>query len=183
MIDPDRVVKLRGSADPADPPPVTVLFHAAVIVQGIPPELAVGSEIIRRHTRHVDRYILFIQQEVLGRRPDIRRIERDIKGHVAHDHYALFMRVLAEFCPLFKEKVLRKYEKPDILFQFRPDPVDGILPVHTQAFIFPFQPGLHLVGTLDSHKYSIVFQPEGICPAEFADLFRGAVPAALHGFL
>ena len=64
MIDPENIVQLLSTADPTDPPSVSVTLHLFKIIQRIAPELSVFAEIVRRNTGYFDRHVFFIQKKV-----------------------------------------------------------------------------------------------------------------------
>ena len=49
MVDTDDVKKTPRALNPPDPPAKAVLLHAGIVVQRVPPQLAVGAEVVRRY--------------------------------------------------------------------------------------------------------------------------------------
>ena len=162
VVDAENVVQPGGARDAPDPPGITVGLHGVPVVEGITPELALGSEIVRRHAGHLRGHVPLIQLERPGIGPHVGGVHGHIDGQVADDADALFVGVDPERLPLAEEQVLDIGEQADILRKLCAVAFHRLGTAETDILIGPFCPGFHPETAFNSHEQSVIRQPSGI---------------------
>ena len=180
MVNADDVVQPAGAVDAADPPAEAVLAHPIPVVQGVAPELAVGAEIVGRHTGYGLGNQRFIQLEELRLRPHVSGIHGHIDGQVADDADALRVDIVAQPLPLAEEQVLQIGEEIHILLQQGTVFLQR-LRLPQADIVGPLRPRLHAEMALARHEQGIVWEPALICLHEGGHGLAAALPVTLEG--
>ena len=99
VVQAHAVVERERATQTVHPPAVAVLLHVVPTEGRVAPHLALGSKIVRRRARNLNRLAGIGQPEVLGLAPRIGRIVRNIHRNVADNLDALLVRIVHEFAP------------------------------------------------------------------------------------
>ncbi len=195
VVDAHQVGQLRRGAHAIDPPAVSGCVMILPVVQGIAPELALVTEIIRRYPGDVARPPVFVELQDLAIRPCVGAVQRDVDRHVAEQAHAALTRVFAQCRPLAMEHAL---DNLDVFYLF----LDGLLEIRqctrvaSRVFRPPFRPGLLAVEGLEDAEQGVVVQPPRVVrrakgpvngsqlrPRRFAEaLGRKPQQSGLHGY-
>src|SRR5208282_3253990 len=118
MIEADIVEIVRETANPVDPPRISLLPHRVPAIKRIPPALAVFAERIRGHAGD-DLGIEFgVQAKQFGVGPDIGAVEIHENRHVAHNVNRTLRAIGSKSLPLFEEKELHDAAEIEIVEHF-----------------------------------------------------------------
>ena len=159
MVDPQHVVKPRGTRDPVHPPAIAIRAHLIPAVERIAPKLTVRAEGIRRNACHRGGRVRFIQLEVLRPCPNVRGIHGDINGQVADQLHVVRSRIRLERIPLAIEQVLHKGQEFHIRAEALPPGLNGFRLAQADVRILPLCPGAHAKVLLERHEQRIIRQP------------------------
>src|SRR5207248_8840838 len=91
VIEARHIEQLERGAKPIDPPPIAALRQQIPSINRISPELAGGTEIVRRHTRNRSGISILVQLKQLAMTPHIRAVMRHIDRDVPHNADAQLM--------------------------------------------------------------------------------------------
>src|SRR5512137_2403563 len=175
VIDPDKVEELQIVTDPRDPPGITGLPERIPVIHGIPPELSLPAEVVRRHAGDKDRTALFIELEKRWAPPHIGAVVMDIIGQISHDGDPEAVAVILEGPPLAEEKKLAELllcdQRGDFL-DARPEGPDP--PV--VKFPRPAGPGLPPEERLEGAEEGVFIEPVPFIPAEGLIIVTEAPP-------
>ena len=141
MVDPHFIDQGQGVAEALDPPVVSVFCHCLVIVEGVAPELAFGTEIVRRHAGHTPGISCLIEVEQVLMGPAVGAVVGDEHGDIPQDRDAVVMGIDAHVLPLTVYDVLKEAVMIDRTGQFLPVAGTGRIFVAGNVFR-PFGPGL-----------------------------------------
>ena len=83
VIEPNHINKSEKRSKKIDAPAIAALPQGFPVIDGVPPKLSVRAEIIRRHAGHEDRTAILVEEKELWIGPDITRVGRNKKRHVA----------------------------------------------------------------------------------------------------
>jgi hypothetical protein len=158
VVDSEAVEQGCRRTHATNPPGIAGLLHVVPVVDRVAPELTVLAEVVRRNASYAARSALFVQLKLLGRAPDVRTVQRNIDGQIAHNLNAVTVGVGFQPCPLFKEQPLNKLVEANAFFQAFARGIQSGLFAHTR-FIRPFAPGNAAVFVLEGHKQRVVLQP------------------------
>src|SRR5581483_11516051 len=126
VVDANEVVQPQGGTQPLDPPLKSGLFEQRPIVNGIPPALSGGTEVVRRDAGNLEGDAAFVEKEELRIRPYIGAVMRHIDRHVADDADIAFAPVSTQFLPLLEEYILEEFLGLDGRSQFFPVAPHGV---------------------------------------------------------
>ena len=107
MVEADHIEELSRPVNATQPPAEAVFFHRIPAVEGIPPKLARGAEIVRRHPSHRRGAAPVIQREKLRRSPHITGIRSHIDRQIAYDGDILLPQIRPQGTPLLKKQILQ----------------------------------------------------------------------------
>ena len=150
---------------------VPLCVHLLPVVDGVAPELTVGTEAVGGTAGHRRGTAAGVQLEELGVGPDVGGIQGHIDGHVADDPDAVAVGVGAQGLPLAEKFILQEILEADARLQLLPVGLhDGLQP-HEQTH----GPGLPVPAPemlLDGHKEGVILQPEAVVPDKFPVILR-----------
>ena len=175
MIQPHHVIQLSSSAQAADPPAVAVGSQHIPAVQGVAPQLTVGSEGIRGAPGYCCGIQLLIHLEQLRAAPGLHGVPGHVDGYIADDGDVILFGIGVQRVPLLKEQVLHKAEEADLLLQLIPGIPDGI-GIPEFELLFPLVPGLAAEFILQGHEQGEVRQPVAVFGAESSVILVGGEP-------
>ena len=158
MVDADDVEVLSRRAQTAHPPGEAILLHALPVVDGVAPVLAVGVEPIGRAARDDTRTARAGQLEVLGVRPDVGGVQRDVDGDIADDLDAVFVRIGTQTLPLGVEAELQEALEIDLVAQLLTVARHGLRLVHPDIER-PLCPRAVVIICFDGHKEHVLIEP------------------------
>ena len=164
MVDPHPVRFFAQYPEPFLPPAPAVLSHGIPPVQGIPPHLALGAEIIRGHPGHFRRIAVPVQLEIFPVGPHIGAVRSHEKGHVSQEGDAPVPGCPADLPPCLEEHILPSGARVTSSASSRPALASFRIPF-LQDFR-PLLPGLSSILLPDGLEQGIVLQPVLLSPAE-----------------
>ena len=182
MVDPDFVDEVHHAAEAVGPPLVVVPGHGLVIIEGIAPELAVGTEVVRRDTGDGRRIPRFIEVELFLMRPAVGTVMGDEHGHVAEDGHAVFSGIGPDIVPLAAEDVLHEFDMRYGAGQLLAILGQGGLAVMADIFR-PFCPAAAAEEIADSPEECVVVEPVGILFTEGPERFPGNGQVRIMGHI
>src|SRR5664279_64754 len=144
MVEAHRVREPEIEADPLDPPVVSLVGEDVPAVEGMPPELAVRAEIVRRNARNRGGPPVFAESEQPAMRPDVGAVPRDVDGQVPEDRDAARVRFGLDPLPLPEEEELHIAVEGDFPGELGPCCDEGGLLAAREGGV-PLDPGPRLV--------------------------------------
>ena len=166
MVDSKNIVKRESKTNTVYPPRKSVLLHKLPIVYRVAPKLTVGREAVGRTSRNDRRIKAFVKQELLGRRPNVHTIMRNVDRHIADKHYSLFMSVAKYILPFCGKLILNPTPEGHLVLKRRL--ILNCLLIITML-LCPSSPLSEIVVHLKSHKERVILEPLGIL------LYKGTV--------
>ena len=100
MVNTNNIIQRRAGPKAVDPPAVAIRFHGVPAVQRVAPQLPIGRKSIGRAACHLNRLVIFIQQELLRSTPHIGRIPRYIDGNIPNDTNPALIGIALQGPPL-----------------------------------------------------------------------------------
>ena len=120
MIQTNDIDKSEKRTEAIDAPAIAALPQDFPVVDGVPPELSLRAEVIRRHAGDKSRTAILVQQEELGVRPDVAGVGRNEKREVADQAHTSCPTVPHEAFALAEEQELREANLLDFTRQLAP---------------------------------------------------------------
>ena len=175
VVDAHHVEQGEGGAQATDPPLVARGSQRLPVVDGIPPELAGGAEVVGGDAGlHAEAPVL-VQLEELAVRPDVGRVVRDVDGEVAHQRDAAIGASLLQGLELAEEVVLLDLEVRDRGGELAPPLVERV-GVARRRTLFPRGPEHAAVRLLQRHEQRVVGEPIGVDLDEVVEAVVGLEP-------
>ena len=106
VVDTYEINEFDRCSQPVNPPAITGLFVVFPGVQGVTPELAVFTEVVRRHTGNVAGPAFLVEPQDFAVGPGIGAVERNVDRHITEQEHAVFAGALPQCLPLVVEHAL-----------------------------------------------------------------------------
>ena len=180
MVDPHHVVELESGAHPGVPPRESIGGMHIPAVERIAPQLAVLTEIVRRHAGDRQRPArLLIEFEQVRAGPGIRAVHGHKNRNVADDLQPPPRRGRTHPAPLTEEQILRERVRRHRLLELAAQPRRSRLCVDPRL-LGPVPPGPPFVVILQRPEIGVGFEPRGVRLLECLEgsVNRRAAPAA-----
>ena len=110
VIDANRVEVIQPRLEPIDPPAIARLSERLPVIDRVPPQLALGAEIIRRNAGDDPGLRLVVQEEQLRIGPYVRRIRGNKDGKITQQPHSALIRIILEELPVPQHDELAKAE-------------------------------------------------------------------------
>ena len=169
VIEPNHIHKSEKRAEAIDAPPITALPQDFPVIDGVPPELSLRAEIIRRHASDKSRTTMLVQQEKLGVPPDVTRVGRNEKREIADQAHTSCPTVSHEALPLAEQQKLSEVNLLDFAPQLAPRAVQSC-GISTYQIRRPIDIPGAVILLFQNSKERVIFKPMRLLVAE---LFKG----------
>ena len=165
VVDAQHRETLALQRDTAPPPRVTIGCHRSPVVMRIAPALAIGAEIVRRHTGLHREFAVVRDAEKVSRGPHIRAVAGHENRHIAEEFDAEPACIGLQVLPLQLEHVLPEAERVHPRGMERTCGRERIGITVTQR-LRPAVPGLITVRFAQRDEQRIVLEPVRMTAAE-----------------
>ncbi|KAF5043686.1 hypothetical protein DSECCO2_499720 [anaerobic digester metagenome] len=166
VIEAQPVDESEGAVDPALPPRKSPLAVRIPVVDRVSPELPGRAEHIRGDARDCGRFLLFVQFEEPGVRPEVDAIVGEVDRYIPDDLDGALAAMVLERLPLPIEDVLEELLPEDQIRELRAVAPESVF-VPVPDIGRPVAPDLPGKPVLEGDEDGVVVEPRGIVGDEF----------------